>query len=98
MKRNYLSHKVLWETSLSITEWMLSPIEECRQDGEKNHEGHHRDAVEHMIRKMFGPESEEDNWEMGSTLNLFWEEFYQFHTKTGPVGDRDHNWNSADIR
>lgn len=85
------------EHDMAITGWMVSLLEECREDAQKNHEGFHRDAVERLIRKMFGPEAEESRWDMGGVLNCFWEEFEHFHNKTGPFKDRDHIWNSADI-
>lgn len=35
---------------------------------------------------------------MGDQINLFWEEFDHFHSKTKAFGDRDHIWNSSDIQ
>ena len=31
-------------------------------------------------------------------INLFWEEFDYFHSKTGPFENREHIWVSGDIR
>lgn len=86
------------EHDMAITGWMVSPLPECREDAMHNHEGYHRDAVERLIKKLFGPEAEENRWNMGSVLNLFWDEFEHFQSMTGPFKDRDHIWNSVDIR
>ena len=40
----------------------------------------------------------QDTNEIGDDINLFWEEFDQFHSKTGLFADRDHIWNSSDIQ
>ena len=85
------------EHDMAITGWMVSPLEECREDAQKNHQGFHRGAVERLIRKMFGPEAEENRLDLGGLLNTFWEEFDHFHNKTGPFKDKDHIWNSTDI-
>lgn len=41
---------------------------------------------------------EHDLYKLGDLINLFWEEFEFFHSKSGPFENRDHIWVSGDIR
>ena len=38
---------------LSITAWMVSPMEDIMKDVQDKHHGHHRTAVERLIRKWY---------------------------------------------
>ena len=77
--------------------WMLSPLEEVRRDAMKYASGDDREALDHVIRKLYHSHNEED---VGKMLDLFWTEWNEFQTKTGKAFGpaRKYIWNSELLR
>mmetsp|Transcript_118603 Transcript_118603/g.232913 ORF Transcript_118603/g.232913 Transcript_118603/m.232913 type:complete len:602 (-) Transcript_118603:31-1836(-) len=76
----------------SIAGWLLSPMQEIRNDSDENMTGEHRDAIERLLKKMYGAELADDSDEMAKILNTFWAEFEQFQNKLGPY-EKAYIWN-----
>lgn len=81
-------------TDLSIAGWLFSPIADIHQDATKHMNGEHRDAVERLLKRMYGGDLPEDSTEYGSIVNTFWSEFDTFRKKLVPF-QKPHIWNES---
>ncbi len=83
----------------TITGWLLSPVPEVYTDSSAHMTGHHRDAVDRLLKKMYASELADDSDELASLLNDFWDEFEQFKSKTGPF-EKAYIWktNNQDLQ
>lgn len=82
--------------------YILSPVPEIREHVKLHMSLDLKQAVERVLKKLFLPVdlSNEDEMRYLSTMyDVFWEEYDQFDSRTGPVfGEaRAYIWNSADI-
>ena len=84
----------------AITAWLLSPVKEIMADANEHHTGDDREAVNRLLTKLLVvPCATEAATDLakGQVMNSFWEEFEQFHSRTGPFANKPHIWNSKDL-
>ena len=70
---------------------MLSPLPEIQEDCKANETGYHRSAVERVIARIFYKLPRE---EIHCRKDLFWVEWMQFTSRTGPYAKK-HIWGSC---
>jgi hypothetical protein len=95
-------HKVKLDHDYSIIGWVLSIMLEVYKDAKERLTGEHRDAVEHVVMKLFTypyPNKFPDLQGLSEDeiVDLFWDEFKAFCNKTRPF-DKDAHWNSESAR
>lgn len=82
---------------------MLCPLPEIMNDAAENHEGNYCKVVLELAIKLLCPyhkfpgTAEEYVASQHEVLDVFWEEYNQFTTKTGCFSNREHMWRSIDI-
>jgi hypothetical protein len=90
---NHRRQKLL--TPLSLAGWFCSPDAEIRKDVVENGSGSNRLDIELAIGKLYFPT---EDAELGEIIQLFWSEFDDFQTKTGPSYSRPWIWESSEIK
>ena len=81
-------------SDFAIAGWLLSPMSEIRIDSHNNMTGVHRNAVDRLLKKMYGAALADDSDELAGILNTFWAEFELFQNKLGPF-EKPYIWNTT---
>ena len=84
-------------SDFAIAGWLLSPLEEVRQDVKANRTGDDNAAMDRVLNKLLHGNNEV---EMGELKDSFWTEWEMFHSRSGdgfgPL--RKYIWNSELLR
>ena len=76
------------EQYLSIAAWSLCVIREVREDVAARINGSHREAIEHVIRKLYF----DDPRDTDVIINEFWKGFKHWQQKSGKYGVNKGRW------
>jgi len=82
------------EHDFAIAAWALCIMPEVRADVAARMTGHHREAIERVINKLY-KNSEED---IDEVINDFWKQFKHWQKKTGKYAVNEGRWHVLEVK